>query len=160
ELVATLPGKDAFRLGGTAFSPDGKTLAVIESSKVLLWQIAEPDHPRLRLTIDEPSDPELVGSVAFSPDGKSLAAGKSGGAAWMYDTATGGLQQRLQGRHHYVFSLAFRPDGKLLATAGGSAVDQETGDVQLWQLPAGERGRRFSADHVVSSVAFSPDGQT
>jgi len=63
-----------------------------------------------------------------------------------------------------VISVAFSPDGKILA--GGSSWD---GNVRLWDVETGvmlrkmrvsERMSRMQKSWEVSSVAFSPDGET
>ena len=72
-----------------------------------------------------------VNSVAFSPDGRLLASGSHDKTVRLWDTATGALQQTLEGHSDWVRSVAFSPDGRLLA----SGSDDET--VRLWDTATG-----------------------
>src|SRR5262249_55552449 len=62
-------------------------------------------------------------------------------------------------------AYALSPDGKLLATTADD-VNQpfilRNSAVLLWDLATGQEVRRFQgpAGHLVTSVAFSPDGKT
>ncbi len=59
-------------VNGVAFSPDGKTLAVVNREGLGLWDAAG----RKWLTAHPLTVPEgKVKSVAFSPDGNTLAGG-------------------------------------------------------------------------------------
>ncbi|MBK9925497.1 MAG: WD40 repeat domain-containing protein [Anaerolineales bacterium] len=103
------------------------------------------------------TEDEDVRSVAFSPDGTVLAA--AGGNAndfnvHVWDVATGQLVGVLNGHTDIVWGLAFSPDGKLLASISRDhkAIirDWRNGDIlKILDFP-GE----------VTSVSFSPDGQT
>ncbi|MFE3545445.1 hypothetical protein ACFXK0_20985 [Nocardia sp. NPDC059177] len=74
-----------------AFSPDGTRMAVASSgvlktaatpsSRVQLWQISDPAHPRVH---DAPIrvDDELVSALAFSGDGNLLAVGSDSAVQW------------------------------------------------------------------------------
>jgi WD40 repeat protein len=106
--------------------------------------------------------------LAFSPDGATLAtAGIHGAVKWI-DVTRGAVVKSLDvasrsgktlGR---VQSLAFSPNGRLLAAAVGSwnrgnkwgetfLIDVQT--TKVYRVPSSQE------DHVVTCVAFSPDGQ-
>ncbi|OJJ52055.1 hypothetical protein ASPSYDRAFT_63044 [Aspergillus sydowii CBS 593.65] len=72
-------------------------------------------------------------SLAFSPDGWLLASGSRDQTVRLWDTATGGLQQSLEGHSGWVQSVAFSPNGQLLASS--------------------------SVNQTVQLVAFSPNGR-
>jgi WD40 repeat protein len=100
-----------------------------------------------------------VNSVAFSPDGTMLATGdgsqyggESGGAATVWDLATGKRVNFVTGAQ--VNSVAFSPDSKTLATgdSDGAAV--------LWNLATRQATRLSTDADDIKSVAFSPDGTT
>ena len=98
-------------------------------------------------------------SVAFSPDGQTLASGQSGP-----DGAAVGRQDRPEpgppsrGTPAGSVSVAFSPDGTLACASRLS--DDKT--VRLWDAETGQDQRATLQGHTggVSSVAFSPDGQT
>jgi WD40 repeat protein len=55
--------------------------------------------------------------------------------------------------HRYLLSLAFTPNGRFLASAQGK--------IKLWDVATGENTAKFEGDEGgISSVAFSPDGET
>jgi len=105
--------------------------------------------------------------LAFSPDGKILAAGSTDNndrqrdkSIRLWEAATGKLLRRivfpLPARPTGgIFSLAFSPDGRLLASGCAG------GDVHIWNAANGELYCRLpNHEFWVSSLCFSPDGQT
>ena len=150
-----------------AFSPDGRTLAVIKGSGFppLLWDRASGRTK----TLTTPHR-EAFGSMAFSPDGKLLATGATDKAVWLWDPSTGRpLRQLIKPPAHvYVTAppLAFSRDSKTLAIGGqGGTVqvrDVSTGD-QLGGIiendpgPPRITGVPASAKQGVYALAFSLD---
>jgi hypothetical protein len=73
----------------------------------------------------------------------------------------------LEGHTAWVRSVAYSPDGRLLASAGGGnpyyqnpGEQVRPGEVILWDAARGAAVRTFRGHgNVVTSVAFSPDGQ-
>jgi WD40 repeat protein len=144
-----------------AFSPDGKTLAVVAgTTSLMLWNVADRSRPTL---LAQPAG-DFGRAVAFSPDGKTLAVAAFGGSAitlWnVADRAVPAQLATLSGHKvwDWVESLAFSPDGRTLASgdAGGRAM--------LWDVTDRARPERVATltanNHWVYSVAFSPDGRT
>ncbi|GAA0492274.1 hypothetical protein Ade02nite_68840 [Paractinoplanes deccanensis] len=155
--LATLPG-EVRGTNAMAFSPDGKTLAVVaDATTLMLWDLAGR-RPTLRV--------RLTGSfgtaVAFSPDGRTLAA--AGGAdptITLWNLANRAAPVRfatLSGHSDTVDALAFSPNGRHLASGGydDTAV--------LWDVADRSRPLRLATltGHArwVRSVAFSADGRT
>ena len=141
-----------------AFSPDGQTLASAVdgwTGTIYLWDVATGV---LQYTL--PSHKGGLSSVAFSPDGQTLASvGGWDALVSLWDVATGTFQQTLVGHTYLTFvrSVAFSPDGSMLAGAGG----WRDKTVRLWDVASGTLQQTL-AGHTgsVTSVAFSPDGQT
>jgi WD40 repeat protein len=120
-----------------AFSPDGKTLAVVAQDS----RCAEP--LRLFDVATRKERPPLKGSgaVAFSPDGKMLAAGSAAGVK-LWDLATRQVKATFKSSDPpgYFPNLAFSPDGRLLASGGGHVGSEGLpgfGQITLWDLASG-----------------------
>jgi RNA polymerase sigma factor (sigma-70 family) len=157
-----------------AWSPDGRTLAVVEiyepliygrkGSAIKLWDV---DTGRVRQTLAESAGGGLAfQQVVFSPDGEAIAATASEevilpnmrqirDVVKVWDAKTLALRQTLGGDSHLV-CLAWSPDGKRVA-----AGDPGRKSVTLWDAGTGapERTLRTGAAQPWS-VAFSPDGDS
>ena len=129
-------GKELLSLKGEAdwmeFSPDGKRLAGVSNSEVIVW---DPQSGQKLLTL---SGGDYMAS--FSPDGKKIAAGPK-----VFDLQTGQELLNLSG----VKSVFFSPDGKRLV---GS--DRE---VKVFDAQTGKELLSIAAQ--VNTVAVSPDGK-
>jgi WD40 repeat protein len=92
--------------------------------------------------------------VAFSPDSKQIISGSYNNTVRLWDTATGALQQTLEGHTNSVSLVAFSPDGKQVVSGSRNKTvwlwDKATGAV-LQTLEGGTRS--------VTSIAFSPDSK-
>lgn len=156
--------------GSVSISPDGKTLAAAQGTKIQLWDV---DAETRRLTLeggtnrnedDSISEREVFTSVSFSPDGSTLVSGSYyGGGGWvvccglvtLWDVRTGTRKDIL---HHwlYVASVAFSPDGSVLAIDGQESCD----DARIF-CPWSVQLRDVATGALLGSsggTAFSPDG--
>jgi WD40 repeat protein len=136
-------------IGGLAFSPDGKALAIRCGETALrLWDLSDG---KLR-TMAAPTQ-HCVHCMAFSPDGLTLASGDSDAMIQFREAAGGQVYRTLQGHAGTVTALAFAPDGRTLASAGADRT------VILWS-DRGTLRRRFEG-HLrdVTCLAFTPDGR-
>jgi WD40 repeat protein len=133
-----------------ALSPDGRTLASLNSESVRLW-----DATTGKALHTVAKGQKVLAALAFTPDGQTLAtAGWSDIRFW--DVATGRYQGRTQESLSRGPSIAFTPDGRTLATAERDSQSA----VSLWDVvtgkrspqPAGHRGRPHG-------TAFSADGR-
>ncbi len=149
RLVIELPESQG-SYAGSAFSPDGKLMAVSAPDKTIRLLDAVTQQELAKLTgISE----EAMG-IVFSPDGRRLAAGDWGNTVHVWDVATGREQFILRGHRGPVHEVWFSPDGKMLASA---SVDFT---VKLWDAATGRELRTlYGHGNSVNTVAFSPDGR-
>jgi WD40 repeat protein len=151
--VATLPG-NGMPLNTIAFSPDGKSLATIDTATAIrLW-----DVPARRLARTLFGGTE-IDAVAFSPDSRFLAgADTPDGVTRLWDLRAG-RQVRMftNKRTGSTTAVAFSPDGKILAAGYGG------GQVRLWNVATGQQigaplPSAMNGDPA-DMVSFSPDGR-
>jgi WD40 repeat protein len=156
-----------------AWTPDGKTLAVVtkyesmmfgrKGSAVKLWDV---EKGQVRQTVAESKEKGLAfGDVVFSGDGKMIAVTVSGfmqqpnglalqGVVKVWDARALDLKQTLGGTTQLA-CLALSPDGRLIA-----AGDPSTKAVKLWNAATGALERTLSTGKTQPwSLAFSPDGK-
>ena len=139
-----------------AFSPDGNTIAVGQTS-TYLWNAST--HSRIA-TLTDPSA-WGVGSAAFSPDGRTIAVGDYNGSTYLWNASTHSLIAVLpEPSGKQVASVAFSPDGKVIATGNGPASG--SGSTYLWDVSTHSLIAIMtspSSSAGLSSVAFSPNGK-
>jgi WD40 repeat protein/subtilase family serine protease len=149
-LIRTLPSSGG-DIQTVAFSPDGQTLAASDVRGIKIYSV-NGGPPLQTLAANS-----WVQSVAFSPDGSLLASGGSDGAYKLWRLSDGQMIQTLTGHAAGVRAIAFSPDGQLVAS--GDFLSH----VKLWRAADGTFVRNLiesSAYGEVTSLAFSPDGQT
>ena len=147
-----------------SFSPDGRTLLTASrGGGVSLWEAVtgrRAAHVPVRGRFAE-----------VSPSGKRLAIGITDGVVLIYSYPPGKEPlHQLNTNFHRVISVSFSPDGRLLAIRGDHPI-AEVWDLESRELVASllhdQRVKSviFSPspqefDVVVTSLSFSPDGQT
>jgi WD40 repeat protein len=142
------PGGDRPQVRCSAFSQDGRTLAVAGNQDIELWDLASR-----RRTGVLTGHRALVWSLAFGPDGL-LASGSGDATVRLWDTHTLTERCKLVGHTKEVGTLAFSPDGRTLVSGG------DAGTVRLWHTPTGSEMFALSGyDHQAKAVAFSADGR-
>ncbi|MET3425148.1 WD40 repeat protein [Actinoplanes tereljensis] len=141
-----------------AFSPDGRTLAVVTDTGLRLWDVTNRAKPVFLGKLAG----SYSGAVAFSPDSRTIATGGYNDPTvrlWTLANRTAPAELAiLTGHSDDVGALAFSPDGRTLA----SGSDDKT--TMLWDVKNPARPVRIAAigGHTakLSSVAFSADSRT
>jgi WD40 repeat protein len=137
---------------GICFSPDGTTLATGgRDTSVKLWDIASGEELSELAGHTKP-----VKKLAFSPDGALLATVGQYGAARLWNVESRQFLKTLKPPSGTIEDVAFSPEG-ILATATGGRHK-----AQLWQVPTCKLLDELAIEQneSLTSVAFSPDGQT
>ncbi|GGM73663.1 hypothetical protein GCM10011609_06820 [Lentzea pudingi] len=113
---------------GGAFSPDGKTLAVIDAdgeNSMQLWDVASGKSKAVFLRAD---DNLTLSNALFHPDGQTVAAWGQGNFVQLWDVETKKIRATVIGSGGQIQTVAFSPDGKRIAAGG----DDKT--VRIWKL--------------------------
>jgi WD40 repeat protein len=105
---------DTFKDSGPTFalSPDGKWLALLENSDIVLLPIASGEA---RIVLGRHRG---ANALAFSPNGAVLAAGCQDHTTVLWDVAKREQFGTLRGHRERILDVAFSPDGQWIATAG------------------------------------------
>ncbi len=141
-------GRDSQRV---AFSPDGQTLACVNSGLVRLHSAR--DGRELRSLAGHDGD---VLSAAFSPCGLFLVTGGADSTVRLWDALEGHELSVWRGHEGRVESVAFHPGGALVASGGA-----QPGDVKLWDVTRVQQYERVfdpMSQVWVSALAFSEAG--
>jgi WD40 repeat protein/DNA-binding SARP family transcriptional activator len=129
--------------GALALSPDGRSIAVLDSpTRVSLFDT--PDGRRRAELIGHDG---LVTAAAFSPDGERVATVSNDESVMIWDAATGKRLAVLDGHDGSVLGVAFSADGRSLYTA---AAD---GSLIMWDTDgAGGAARRVVGASSTTSL--------
>jgi WD40 repeat protein len=158
----TAPPSSDRMTGAVALNPDSRTLAAATRSgnTILLWNIAEPDHPRQH-PVHLTGHTALIEYVGFSHRGHLLASTSDDGTVRLWDTNARHptALATLNPRVGFVYAAAFSSDDRTLA-----AVTQG-GYVALWDISDPRRpspaGSPIQVAHDdARSLAISPDNRT
>lgn len=146
-LALPKPKMRAWGAGSVAFSPDGRTLAVVSASN--LAYIYDLAAGKISHVLE--GHGETIYVLAFNSDGSLLATGGKDYSAQLWDVTTGKRVARLQQAGN-VLRLAFSRDGRYLATA---CDDRKA---RLWDVKSAELIAELPHRGTVWSISFSPDG--
>jgi WD40 repeat protein len=151
-----------------SFSPDGKVLAVVDRSRIQLWDTTT-GRAGHALSVAQAE----ISSVVFSGDSKFVTACTKGRvqkkSLLVWETATGKVVASLNVLHNQVQRVALSADGKLLAVTGErqevpdqpGKAEEARRTIQLWDVVKGQELHSLTVDRgTFSNVAFAPDGKT
>ncbi|MET9229122.1 serine/threonine-protein kinase [Lentzea sp. NPDC003310] len=113
---------------GGSFSPDGKTLAVVDGdgkNSMQLWDVASGQSKSVFLRAD---DGLTLSSAVFHPDGQTVAAWGQGNFIQLWDVETKKIRATVIGASGQIEAVAFSPDGKRIAAGGDDKI------VRIWKL--------------------------
>ena len=129
-----------------AFSPDGKTLAIIDyENQLRFWDIKDAIF-KGTIQLDD-----SLSRMIYSPDGETIA-GVSSEEIVLVDLKSKSTTV-LKGHWKNIYSLAFSPDSKVLVTGANDAT------IRIWNLGTNKSSKPILAhEGSVTRVAFSPDG--
>jgi WD40 repeat protein len=132
-----------------SWSPNGQLLATQGPSFVIrIWQVSKGQQLYL-LSGHEAA----INSIIWSPDGNMLISGSDDHTVRVWDVPSKTLRYILKGHKDQVSSVAISSDGKTVASG---SIDHS---IQLWSLHDGQLLKYILTDYIVSTIAFSPDGQ-
>jgi len=163
SLGHPLTGAGFGGIGSITFSPDGRTLAVVNGDGAIqLWNIDNPSHPEPGPQIISGNN-STIASMTFNPDGNILATVDYSGDLQLWNAvhppsvqiALGSATAPSNGP--ILPTLAYSPSGRILTLLPGN------GTVELWNVvnPAdpNELGQLPTATTgLVDAIAFSQQG--
>ncbi len=142
------------------FTPDGKSLAIVEWSNEVDTAFVKLRHisdMKTDLTVIQTPMKQWVIDVRISPDGRWIAAAGKEGIIHLEDLKRLGKNARtLHGHDDRIWTLAFSPDSRYLASGGRDRT------VRIWDLTEADISSKIVGRHDddVVNVRFSPDGKT
>ncbi|HYV37374.1 MAG TPA: hypothetical protein VE988_16820 [Gemmataceae bacterium] len=114
-----------------AFSPDGRSLAIVSERKVTLYELAT-GQPRLTFDAEVASQSTVITThgyaVAFSPDGNRLAIAGASNIVHLADTLTGRDLATFRGHRAPLTGVAYAPDGRTVASSS------HDGTLLIWDV--------------------------
>ncbi|KAF9092621.1 WD_REPEATS_REGION domain-containing protein, partial [Mortierella sp. GBA35] len=149
-------------LSGLVLKARGAGISCIAYSPDGLRIVSGHGDGRLRLWGTATGEPELdwrghgvrISSVSFSHNGQWIASTSGNGTVKLWDAQAGALVSSFTGHCGDVNCVVFSPDSSQLASG---SVDET---VRLWEVSSAGTGVVFHGFSSVSSVAYSPDGQS
>jgi WD40 repeat protein len=142
----------------TAFSPDGKNLAVLSrtgsSDGASVLRIVNGDESR-----EIGSIPKEWRHIALSNDSRRIAI-SSGQTVQTRDVSGSGSWKLETENDDYVTGLALSPNGKYIALIKRNPYFETRGFADVWEVETGKFVAQLKTDTLdMKSVAFSADGR-
>jgi eukaryotic-like serine/threonine-protein kinase len=137
---------DSFKDSPFALHPDGRWLARLEGSDIVLRPIASDEPP---IVLGHHGGAQ---ALAFSPDGSLLAGAFNDHTTVLWDVAKREQFGILRGHRERVLDVAFSPDGEWIATA---SLDYTA---RIWETRTGQIVSILPSSEAVRGVQWSPTG--
>ena len=168
-----------FGVNNVFFMPDGRTLAVIYSSRVDLWDIATGQRKRALSAVEKNTNDDTINKIpnfymrlggyknAFSADGKTIASDGSGDTFRLWDIATRKEGRTLKAEPTGRFGqlVSFSSDLRTLAITSESynykrRRQTRIWSINLWDVNSGTQKKTIKTDNNYEPpfIVFSPDG--
>ncbi|MEO1998726.1 MAG: nuclear transport factor 2 family protein, partial [Planctomycetaceae bacterium] len=87
--------------------------------------------------------PRGVDALAFSADGRWMASGGWDHTSTVYDLQSSGPPLRYKQHEDRVGAVTFSADGQLVASATGSVIGTQAGQIHVWDARTGETRRKW-----------------
>ncbi|WP_258949441.1 WD40 repeat domain-containing serine/threonine protein kinase [Lentzea californiensis] len=113
---------------GGSFSPDGKSLAVVDGdgeNSMQLWDVASGQS---KAVFQRADDDLTLSSALFHPNGRTVATWGQGNFVQLWDVASKKVRATVIGAGGRIQTVAFSPDGKRIAAGGDDK------SVRIWQI--------------------------
>lgn len=111
-----------------SFSPDGKTIAVIDAdgtNSMQLWDVATAQS---KAVFERADDGLVITHALYHPDGKTIAAWGHGNFVQLWDVASKKIRATVIGAAGQIETVAFDREGERIACAGADET------VRIWKL--------------------------
>jgi serine/threonine protein kinase len=111
-----------------SFSPDGKTLAVVDAdgkNSMQLWDVATAQS---KAVFDRADDGLTITHALYHPNGKTIAAWGLGNFIQLWDVASKTIRATVIGAGGQIETVAFDPEGERIAAGGADNT------VRIWNL--------------------------
>ena len=131
------------------YSPDGRTYACHDDDRTVL--LFHADTGELLHHLKMPEKRIRVDGYRYSPDGRTLAV-SNGFEIYFWDVNTGELQKTITGYSEVVGGAIYSPNEETLVS-----FDYV---VRIWDLDTQKLHKTIAPKSSVSTIAYSPDGQT
>lgn len=153
-----LPG---YGVKAFALSPDGKKLVSASGGVIKVW---DGDSGRELWSFKghpHESAGDAVTCAAFLPDSQTFATGGYDSSVRLWSLGTKNQKAKICGEVPVPNAIDISADGKVLAVAGSSKGDGDSGLVELWDIATGKNLARFKAPgRTVTCLKFSPNGKS
>ena len=131
----------------SAFSPDGKTIALVTRTGLVHW-----DLQKKRVLWEVPNS--TMTRATFTPDGSLVAVAGQDRTIQLLNTKDGSVRFKSTDHRGPIGALAFSPDNRLLVSA------TKDGTIKIWHVATGQELMEFPYPGTdVLQVGFTGDGK-